>query len=291
MPLGSFLIRRALVWSLAIATTAGSQGWSAGGVAATGQPAVAPANERSSGIAAALHGGRHAEARRAIAALLETRDPAGPGLALLAAIITDTWAPAEILDLERLSAPEASSYWYVRGVLAARAAWPGAREEPLARAREAAARLHDLVRAEGAFGRTELRRISVLAAIAAAQEERDELTLLLAHAGHLASQLAGAGAAEDAVLPFDELAGDLWLQLHRFSDALHHYRAVVERQPDRTRAWIGRARAARELGEASEAREAAREVLTRLRLADEPPAARPEMLHLATAPAVVSTGR
>jgi hypothetical protein len=249
------------------------------------------AEDSAAGVTAALHGGRYADALGTIARMLQAGDAAGIDLALLAATLTETWQPAQELSLSRLSPRQAAGYWYVQGVLAARAAWPGGRSEPLARARESVNRLARLASVEDTFERTELRRVSVLAAIAAAQEERDELTLLVAHGQHIASQLNGAGVPDDDLLPFDELVGDLWLQLHRFSDALQHYRAAVGAHPVRTRAWIGRARAARELGEAREAQEAAREVLQRWRLADPHLAARPEMLALAEAPALASGER
>ena len=129
-------------------------------------------------------------------------------------------------------------------------------------ARESAARLSALASVAGAWSRSELRRVAVLAAIAAAQEERDELTLLIVHADQLEARLRDIGQPDDVVLPFDELAGDLWLQLHRFEDAKGRYERSVRRWPERTRAWLGLARAARDLGAAGDARDAAQQVIT-----------------------------
>lgn len=183
------------------------------------------------------------------------------GLALLAAALIDSWAPAAALDPAQLGDADRASYWYVRGVLAGRAAWPGGQPDHVARARAAAAELERLAAPVGEWNRTAVRRASVLATIAAAQEERQELALLLTHALQSDAQLREVGLPDDDVLPADEVAGDLWLQVHRFADALAHYRVATSRHPERTRAWIGRARAAREANEHGEAAEAARRVL------------------------------
>jgi hypothetical protein len=195
--------------------------------------------------------------------------PVSPGerltvaeLALLAALVCESPALTRLLSPARIERGKAASFWYIHGVLAARQAWPGARAAPLGVARAAATQLEALASAEGRWSRTEVRRVSVLASIAAAQEERDELTLLLAHANTLDAQLRDVRLEDDHLLPLDELAGDLWLQLHRFEDALRYYRSATRRHPERTRAWIGRARAAREAGAEAEAREAATRVLT-----------------------------
>jgi hypothetical protein len=154
-----------------------------------------------------------------------------------------------------------TGYWYVRGLLSAQWAWPGGRQEQLAEAREAATHLDAIAAIRGRWSRAEVRRVAVLAAIAAAQEERDELALLLAHAMRLETQVRAAGVPDDVIRPIEELAGHLWLQVHRYTDALDAYRASTARHPERTGAWLGRARAARESGAIEEAREAARHVL------------------------------
>jgi hypothetical protein len=181
-------------------------------------------------------------------------------VALLAALLTGSWSPVADLVPEQLSPADAEAYWYLRGIQAARAAWPGGREDALTIARESAERLVPLASLAGAWSRAELRRVSVLAAIAGAQEERDELTLLLAHGDQLQARLQAIRPGEDVVLPFDELAGDLWLQIHRFDDARQRYARVVQQSPGRTRAWLGLARAARDAGAGADARAAAREV-------------------------------
>jgi tetratricopeptide (TPR) repeat protein len=209
-----------------------------------------------------------------------TGAPSAAALTLLAAVLMESGEPAEVLDANTLTPIDESTYWYVRGVLAARSAWPGGRPERLAVARAAAERLQQLGESEGVFSRSEARRTAVLAAMAGAQEEREEMALLLSHAQYLDMRLGGSGAADDTVLPLEELAGDLWLQVHRYADALDHYRSATAAAPERTRAWLGRARAAREVGDAEEAHQAAVRVLSAWDNADAG-APKEEMLELA----------
>ncbi|MGE0459795.1 MAG: alpha/beta fold hydrolase [Vicinamibacterales bacterium] len=56
------------------------------------------------------------------------------------------------------------------------------------------------------------------AAVAAAQDERDEMQAYLVHARDLATALAAAGQPMWP-LPIDELEGELWLEADRFADA------------------------------------------------------------------------
>jgi tetratricopeptide (TPR) repeat protein len=266
-------------------------------VPAAGQATLGPDAEAwPERVEALLHGGRYADA---LAALDEARAPGsidplarpatrgateGGGLSpatlrLLAALLTASWGPAASIDAQALSPADASTYWYVKGVIEARAAWPGGTPARLAAARGAAGHLEQLSKASGTLNRSEVRRSAVLAAMAGAQEEREEMTLLLTHARFLDAQLRGVGVPEETVLPLDELAGDLWLLVHRYADALEHYRAATAAHPRRTRAWLGRARAARDAGHEAEAREAAARVLAAWERADAG-ADRNEMLEL-----------
>lgn len=189
---------------------------------------------------------------------------------LLTAIHVEAWTPAS--DVTPPAHPEqASDYWYARGIVSARAAWPGGRPEQVADARFAVQQLESLAGPTAQGRRADVRRTSVLAAIAAAQEERDELTLLLTHATFLDDQLRGSGVADDPLLAVDELTGDLWLQVDRYEDAMRAYGQAILRRPDRMRAWVGLARSARSAGDLDEARVAARTVLDAWKHADESP--------------------
>jgi hypothetical protein len=91
--------------------------------------------------------------------------------------------------------------------------------------------------------------IAIRAAVSAAQEERDELGLLLEHARDLSRQMGmGAGKAPEWPLPIDELEGELWLEVERFTEALTAFRRATRTRPS-PNAWIGLARAADRLGD------------------------------------------
>ena len=65
----------------------------------------------------------------------------------------------------------------------------------------------------------------LVAASAAAQSERDEMGAFLTHAIAMESLQLAAGQPAAPVLSALEVAGELWLQVHRFDDA----RAAFER--------------------------------------------------------------
>ena len=59
--------------------------------------------------------------------------------------------------------------------------------------------------------------IAIRAAVSAAQEEREEMGLLLAHARDLSNQMGiGAGTPAEWPLPIDELDGELWFEVDRY---------------------------------------------------------------------------
>ena len=89
---------------------------------------------------------------------------------------------------------------------------------------------------------------AIRAAVSAAQEERDEMALLLTHARDLSNQLGMAGTPAEWPLPIDELEGELWLEVDRFEEARAAYERAVNRRPT-PNAWIGLARAADKLGD------------------------------------------
>ncbi len=88
---------------------------------------------------------------------------------------------------------------------------------------------------------------AVRAAIAAAQDERDEMNIFLGHARSLDRQLSGLGGAATSPLPIDELEGELWLEVDRY-DAAHdaYLRAIAN--GGGAHAWLGLARANDRLG-------------------------------------------
>ncbi len=91
--------------------------------------------------------------------------------------------------------------------------------------------------------------IAIRAAVSAAQEERDELGLLLEHARDLSSQMgAGGGKLPEWPVPIDELEGELWLEVDRFTEAVAAFRRAAQNRPS-PNAWIGLARAADRMGD------------------------------------------
>lgn len=91
--------------------------------------------------------------------------------------------------------------------------------------------------------------IAIRAAVSAAQEERDELGLLLEHARDLSTQMgAGAGKPAEWPVPIDELEGELWLEVDRFTEAREAFQRATRTRPT-PNAWIGLARAADRLGD------------------------------------------
>jgi len=135
----------------------------------------------------------------------------------------------------------------VRGLVAARDAYRyGGSPESLA---PVGAAIAELARHAPMSPSAEIARVMLLAASAAAQSERDEMALLLDHALQLERQERAAGRSGAPMVTAHEVAGDLWLQVHRFEDARQAY-ARAEREVGRTRRiTLGVARTASRLDE------------------------------------------
>jgi hypothetical protein len=158
--------------------------------------------------------------------------------------------------------------WYARGLGAARAI---GRSEQLAAvlvARDAVTQLEMLAESAGRRSRAEIRRLAVLSAIVASQDEREELLVLLAHAADLAHALGG-GIEQDAALAIDELAGDSWLMVDRYKTARASYEQAIHRDPRRARAMLGLARSCARLKDSRCAETAYRTFLAVWHAADE----------------------
>ena len=90
---------------------------------------------------------------------------------------------------------------------------------------------------------------AIRAAVSAAQEERDEMALLLEHARSLSDLIGlGGGTPAEWPLPIDELEGELWLEVDRFPEARDAYDRATKLKPT-PNAWIGLARSADKLGD------------------------------------------
>jgi len=161
-------------------------------------------------------------------------------------------------------------YWYLRGLIAAQEAYrDGGSPQSLEPVKAAIAALS----ARTTEAReAEIARVVLEAASAAAQSERDVMALLLDHALHLEGEQRSAGLPGAPIITAYEVAGDLWLQVHRFEDARMAYaRAAREIGPTK-RIFLGLARAASRLGETTAACEEYRRLVAGWRGAEnEPP--------------------
>jgi len=179
-----------------------------------------------------------------------------PPCADSAALMTAAAERAASLDLDgaitQLASPASRrcaeaevTYWYLRGLMAAREAYRyGGSPESLEPVRSALARLGPHT-ADSATA--EIARIILLAASAAAQSEREEMALLLDHALQLEGRRRAAGLPGVPVVSAHEVAGDLWLQVHRFEDARLAYERAVQQVGATRRSTLGLARTAARL--------------------------------------------
>jgi hypothetical protein len=90
--------------------------------------------------------------------------------------------------------------------------------------------------------------VAIRAAVSAAQEERDEMELFLVHARDLSNQMALVGTPAEYPLPIDEVEGELWFEVDRFTESRDAYERATKLKPT-PNAWVGLARAADKLGD------------------------------------------
>lgn len=250
-----------LLWTL-LGPAAASQGFPPGWP----QPHAPPSSTagRARQLEEALVEGRYRDVRRLLGDALHQPHALATGevsLVVRALVEMRDWTLAASLAPEQAPADDRDTAWFAWGLAHARLAWPGARDDHLRRARQAATALDEAASRRGRSTRTEVRHLAVRAAAAAAQEERDEMAVILARARSVDDLLVQAGLGADPVVALPELEGDLWLQVSRFRDAVEAYRlAVTQPGPKRPRAWLGLARAHARLGADTDARAAAREV-------------------------------
>ena len=95
---------------------------------------------------------------------------------------------------------------------------------------------------------TEYAETAIRAAIAAAQDERPEMELLLTHARDLSERLQLRGRRAVWPRSLNLLAGELWFEVDRFDDARAAYQRAVSADPSAV-ALVGLARALARLGQ------------------------------------------
>ena len=144
-------------------------------------------------------------------------------------------------------AQTAVAYWYVHGLIAAREAYRyGGSPESLEPVELAIAELESRAREVPA---AEIARVVLQAAMSAAQSEREEMGLLLEHALSLEAKARSAGLQGAPIVSAFEVAGDLWLQVHRFEDARRAYVTASTQVGSTTRVTLGLARSEFRLGD------------------------------------------
>ncbi len=208
-----------------------------------------------------LRDGRYVDARTLVNQVRDRRDEMlGVGrdaeecltrLVVRDGFVRRDWSALLALPVPPDSHSTQSLVWYVKGWAAARRSFGGVGPEAEI-AREARRRLEALADRAGRRGPAEIRRLAVQAAIAASQEEREEMALVLLHAAEFEAASGVGGAA--TVLPIAELAGDLWLEVERFADARREYAAALEADPESVGSLLGLARASAQEGALDEAR-------------------------------------
>ena len=90
--------------------------------------------------------------------------------------------------------------------------------------------------------------VAIRAAVSAAQDEREELDVFLAHARDLSDLMAIAGRPAQWPLPIDELEGELWLEVDRYTESREAFRRAIKVKPT-ANALIGLARSSDRLGD------------------------------------------
>ncbi|MBI3049399.1 MAG: protein kinase [Acidobacteria bacterium] len=141
---------------------------------------------------------------------------------------------------------------YIGGLIDAREAFrEGGPADALAPVRQAIAALEAM--AQGRPGSAEIARLTLHAAAAAAQSERDEMSLYLETALEMESLQQVAGLPGAPLVSAAEVAGDLWLQVHRYDDARRAYTEAADRVGATLRILSGLARTARRLNDAAAA--------------------------------------
>ena len=131
---------------------------------------------------------------------------------------------------------------YLRGLAAALEAYKqGGAEESLVPVRETIGELEKM--AGQRPGPAEVARLVLIAAAAAAQSEREEMGAFLTHALAMESLQFAAGQPGAPVLTAHEVAGELWLQVHRFDEARAAFERAAEHVGTTPRITAGLARA------------------------------------------------
>lgn len=146
---------------------------------------------------------------------------------------------------------------YLRGLVdAAEAFRHGGSPESLVPVGQAVAALAAI--AQGRPGPAEIARLMLQAAAAASQSERDEMRLYLDSAVSMETLRRAGGLPGAPLVSAAAVAGDLWLQVHRYEEARESYATAAQQTGPSLRVLAGLARAAVRLSDPLAACAAAR---------------------------------
>ena len=159
--------------------------------------------------------------------------------------------------------PREAARWpavFVDALDAALRAWPGGDAALLARARTSLASLQALAGEDSTAEATWAATI-VEAAMAASQDEHQQMDLFLAHAADLERNPAMIRAGRALLVPTREIAAELWLRTYRYDWARRDAAAVLEAQRRRISPVVVLARTAVRVGDRAAAVAAWRTIL------------------------------
>ena len=189
------------------------------------------------------------------------------------ALERSAWREAAALPVPTTAAPYIQGVArFARAIGAARSANPTQAKAELA----ALAVLRDSLKARNdAYWGTvvEAQRLAASAWLAQAEGRPDEAVRLAKQAADLEETQEKHPVTPGPLLPARELEGDLLMELGRSADALRAYDATLAREPRRSRALYGAARAAEKMGNRTVARARYEELL---KLMDRADSSRPE---------------
>ena len=151
--------------------------------------------------------------------------------------------------------PREAQNWpavFVDALDAALRAWPGGDATLLAKAR---ASLEALEPQAGEDGVNEIDWAGAIveAAMAASQDEHQQMELFLTHAAELEADPRMIRFGSSLLVPTKEIAAELWLRTYRYDAARRDARAVLQAEPGRISPYVVLARTADRLHEAASA--------------------------------------
>ncbi len=180
--------------------------------------------------------------------------------------------------------PAEAARWpavFVAALDAALRAWPGGDAALLARAR---ASLETLKALAGEDSLTEAAWAATIveAAMAASQDEHQQMALFLTHAADLERNPAMRRGGRGLLVPTAEIGAELWLRTYRYDWARRDAAAVLAAQPRRISPFVVLARTAVRVGDRAAAADAWRTILELRASADADDTVRLEATRAAT---------